>query len=179
MSEFELELISKGNTCEDNTSEEIEEEEEIHFSKYKVISSTDWLLRVGDGKNFISSSIHKIWGIQSTTVFGKNFLKNVRFGDRLWFIKGKTKGKVLAVAMYCSHNERTMTNENLGWIGEGLDWTSDIEINYSRLYNLNKCNLLTYIKGPATIRKYNEKCKIDLAREYSYIVRYSKISFEL
>jgi len=38
----------------------------------------------------------------------------------------------------------------------------DIEIHYSDLYGLNKCELLTPIKGPATIRKYN------------YIARYGR-----
>lgn len=39
--------------------------------------------------------------------------------------------------------------------------------------------MTTHIKGPATIRKYNEKCRVNLAVEYSCIMRYSKLSFEL
>lgn len=141
---------------------------------------TDWLLRIGDGKNFINSSKYKIWGINSSSPDNKHFLKNVKKNDRLWFIICKSKGKILAVATYESHNFRefgelinlSLTNEELGWTGCGTDWTSDIQMNYTNLYWLDKYNLLTNVKGPKTIRKYNEKCKINLETEYIYIKRY-------
>ena len=148
----------------------------------------DWVLRVGDGENFISSSKYGIWGIQTlTSPHGKNFIKNVKPGDRLWFVKSKSQGKLLAVATYKSHNKRelgpliniSLTNEELGWTGSGPDWTSDVEVHYTDLYGLNNCELLTHIKGPSTIRKYDEKCKVNLAVEYSYIVRYSNVIFEM
>jgi hypothetical protein len=149
--------------------------------------TTDWILRVGNGENLISSSKYKIWGIQSTTSFGKHFLNNVQTGDRLWFIKSKSSGKIIAVATYCSHNTRelgpliniSLTNEDLGWVGEGPDWTSDVEIHYKDLYWLSECDLLTHIKGPTTIRKYDDKCKVDLVTEYNNIIKYSKIRFGL
>ena len=149
--------------------------------------TTDWLLRVGDGENFKSSSKYRIWGIQSSTNACKSFLKNVKPGDRLWFVKSKAQGKLIAVAIYRSQNRRCsgplidtcMTEEELGWTHKGDDWTSDTEIHYSDLYGLEGCDMLTHIKGAATIRKYDEKCKVDLAVEYSYIARYSKITFEL
>ena len=65
-----------------------------------------------------------------------------------------------------------MTNEELGWSGSGTDWTSDVEIHYTDLYGLTNCELLTHIKSPKTIRKYNEKCMINLAVEYNYITRW-------
>jgi hypothetical protein len=163
-----------------------------HKFKFKkinniIIMTTDWLLRVGNGDNLKNSSKHRIWGIQSTTPTNKHFLKNVRPGDRLWFVKNNSQGKIIAVATYRSHNNRilgplvntTMSNEELGWIGEGPDWTSNTEIHYSDLYGLDNCDLLTHIKGPSTIRKYDEKCRVNLAVEYSYITRYSKITFNL
>jgi hypothetical protein len=149
--------------------------------------TTDWLLRVGDGENLKSSYKYRIWGIQSTTPTNKHFIKNVKPGDRLWFVKSKSQGKLIAVAIYRSHNTRElgplidtcMTEEELGWIHDGPDWESDIEVHYSDLYGLEDCDLLTHIKGPSTIRKYDDKCRVDLAVEYSYIVRYSKVTFEL
>jgi hypothetical protein len=149
--------------------------------------TTDWLLRVGDGKNLIRSSKYKIWGIQSTTPTNKYFIKNIKPGDRLWFVKSKSQGKLLAVATYCSHNSRvfgplinlSLSNEELGWTGGGTNWTSDTELHYTDLYGLCECKLLTHIKSPSTIRKYDEKCKVNLALEYNYIVRYSKITLEL
>lgn len=147
----------------------------------------DWLLSVGDGENFKASSKYRIWGIQSTTPIGKYFIKNVKSGDRLWFVKSKSQGKIMAVAIYRSHNKRefgplvdlSMTEEELGWKHNGPDWQSDTEIHYSDLYGLEDCDLLTHIKGPSTIRKYDEKCRVELPVEYSYIMRYSKITFEL
>jgi hypothetical protein len=149
--------------------------------------TTDWLLRVGDGKNLKSSSKYRIWGIQSITPNNKYFLKNVKPGDRLWFVKSKSKGKLLAVATYRSHNSREsgplidtcMTEEELGWNHDGPDWSSDTKIHYSNLYGLENCELLTHINSPITIRKYDDKCKVNLAVEYSYIERYGKISLEL
>jgi hypothetical protein len=150
--------------------------------------TTDWLLRVGDSKNFINSSKYRIWGIQTkTSPHGKHFIENVKPGDRLWFVKSKSHGMIIGVATYRAHNKRefgplldiSMTNEELGWTNDGPDWTSDTEIHYTDFYGLANCELLTHIKGPSTIRKYDDKCRIDLAVEYSYIVRYSKITFEL
>lgn len=138
-----------------------------------------WFIRAGDGKNFINSSKYRIWGIRSSTSFGKHFVKNVKKGDKLWFIKNKSQGKVIAVCTYISLNERvlgplintTMTNEELGWVGEGEDWTSDVEIHYTDLYDLNNCNLLTHIKCQSTILKYSrEKYEINLAEEYNNIL---------
>jgi hypothetical protein len=149
--------------------------------------TTDWLLRVGDGENLKNSSKYRIWGILSTTPDNIYFLKNVRPGDRLWFVKNKSQGKLIAVATYCSHNKRelgplidiSLSNEELGWKGSEEDWTSDTEVLYTDLYGLVDCELLTHIKSAKTIRKYNEKCRVNLAVEYSYIVRYSRVTFEL
>ena len=149
--------------------------------------TTDWLLRVGDGENFKNSSRYRLWGIASISPNTKNFIKHVKPGDRLWFVKSKSQGKLIAVATYRSHNMRelgplvdtTLNDEELGWSGGGMDWSADMEIHYSDLYGLNDCELLTHIKGALTIRKYDNKCKVNLAVEYSYIVRYSKVTFEL
>ncbi len=137
----------------------------------------DWLLRVGDGKNFENSSRLSIWGIKSTNSFGKYFMKNVKNGDRLWFVKSESNGKLIAVSTFSSHNTRESnnTNEKLGWTGSGVDWTSDTEIHYTDLYCLNDVELLSYIKGSCTIRMYNEKCKVELAKEYVNIVKYCGI----
>lgn len=147
--------------------------------------TTDWILRVGDGENLKNSSKYKIWGISSTTSTNKHFLKNVKPGDRLWFVKSKSQGKLIAVATYRSHNKRdfgplidiSLTNEELGW-ADSSGGNSDIEVHYTDLYGLKYCELLTHIKGPSTIRKYDEKCRVNLAVEYSYIVRYSRVTFE-
>ena len=151
--------------------------------------TTDWILRAADGENLKRSSKYKIWGIVSTISVGKYFIKNVKPGDRLWFVKSKSQGKLIAVATYRSHNKRelgplietSLTDEELGWTTPS-DWGSgwDIEVHYTDLYGLNDCELLTHIKGAATIRKYDEeKCRVNLAVEYSYIVRYSRVTFEL
>ena len=147
----------------------------------------DWTFRVGDGENFINSSGKQIWGVQSTNPVVKYFLKHVNSGDRLWFIQSKSNGRIIAVVTYRSHNKRefgelispSMTNEELGWIGENTKWISDIEIHYTDLYNVTQCELLTHMKGPGTVVEYNENCRVDLPVEYSHIVRYCKVTFNM
>lgn len=149
--------------------------------------TTDWILRCGDGENLKNSSKYKIWGISSKNPTNKYFLKNVKPGDRLWFVKNKSHGKLVAVAIYRTHNSRefgplidiSLTNEELGWSGSGEKWTADTEVHYTDLYGLNDCELLTHIKGVSPIRKYDEKCRVNLPIEYSYIVRYSKVTLKL
>ena len=152
------------------------------------MTTTDWLLRVGNGENLIRSSKHRLWGIDTLkSTNGKYFVNNVKPGDRLWFVTSKSHGKLMAVATYHSHNTRefgpliniSLTNEELGWTGSGSDWTSNVEVHYTDLYKLNDFKLLTNIKGSSSIRKYNEKCEINLAEEYSSIVRYIKVTTEL
>jgi len=146
--------------------------------------TTDWILRVGDGENLRASSKYHIWGINSRNSFGKYFIKNVKPGDRLWFVTSKSHGKIIAVATYRSHNVReigpildiTRTDEELGWTGADDLWKCDTEIHYNDLFNLTKCDLLTHIKGACSIRVYSEKCRVNLSVEYSYISRYSKMS---
>lgn len=143
----------------------------------------DWIFLVGDGNNFITSSKYKVWAISlSTNKNAKKFVKTVKKGDRMWFVTTKSKGKVIAMSIYESHNKRefgdlinmSITNEELGWIGD--EWSIyDTEIHYSNLYNLNHCDLFTNIQGPPTVRKYNEKCLLNLPLEYEYITKYSKI----
>ena len=150
---------------------------------------TDWIMRVGDGVNFKNSSRHRIWGINMTTSDGKHFTKNAKIGDRLWFVKNKSNGKIIAVATYWSHNLRevgpliktTMSNEELGWTGEHIQ-KYNTEIHYTDLYNMEHCKILSHIKNQSSITKYNkstENCKVDLLAEYAYIVKYSKITFEM
>jgi hypothetical protein len=146
-----------------------------------------WLLRVGDGENFINSSKYKIWGINSTSSFGKYFIKNIKEGDILWFVKSKSHGKIIAVATYVSQNMRqlgplidiSLTNDELGWSGNGVDLKCDTEIHYSNLYGLLECDILTNIKGITSIRKYDEKIELNLPDEYQKIVKYSKITTKL
>jgi hypothetical protein len=145
---------------------------------------TDWLLRASDGNNFIASSKYNIWGVNSKETGKKtndeHFLKDVKLGDRLWFIISKSKGKILAVATYLSHNKRelgplinlTSSNTELGW----ADGSWDTEVHYTDLYNLSDCMLLTHIESPLNIRKYNEKCKILLSEAYENIKIYSRIT---
>jgi hypothetical protein len=138
--------------------------------------TNDWFMRVGDGINFNNSKYY-IWGVNS---HGKNLFANMKQGDRLWFIQSKSKGKILAVATYLSHNKRelgplinlTSSNTELGW----ADGSWDTEVHYTDLYNLSDCMLLTHIESPLNIRKYNEKCKILLSEAYENIKIYSRIT---
>lgn len=142
--------------------------------------TTHWLLQVSSGENLRASFNFKIWGIQNITdKNGKYFINNVKTGDKLWFVKNKSEGQIIAVATYCSHNDRTRSNEELGWIHDGPKWISNIEINYNNLYNVSNLNLKSHIRGQSSIRKYNENCQVNLPEEYISIEKYSRITFEL
>ena len=137
----------------------------------EIVKSNDWIIRVGDGKNFKNSSKYGIWGIKSRCA--KFFLRKVNFGDRLWFVTSKSHGQLIGLSTYCSHNYRefgpllnvSMTDDELGWTGGDNTW--DIEIHYTDLYDLENRILLTHIKSPMVIREYNNKCKINLPAEYN------------
>jgi len=148
-----------------------------------------FLLNIGDGDHFITSSPKSVWGINSNYTYSKGFLNSVKNGDLLWFVKSKTNGQIVAVATFTGTQQRiigpvinlTLTDAELGWdkIGCGKSknpggW--DIEVHYKDLYNLTDCNLISEIKGSAIIRKYNDKCKLNLDTEYKNIVRYSKVT---
>ena len=142
---------------------------------------THWLFRIGDGKHFDSSSKYKIWGINSKNKCCKSLMKKVKPHDILWFIKSGSGGLIYSVAEFVSLNKRIIgplvtiskTNEELGWTDFDGSW--DIEIHYKDVLFISKVNLLTCIKGPCTIRVYNEKCKINLEEEYINIYKYSQI----
>lgn len=117
-----------------------------------------YLLRVGDGNHFRSSAPKFIWGVHNKTAM-KGVLNRLKKGDILWFVLGASKGKLLAVAEYVSHNERvtgplvalTETNEELGWTETHGNW--DVEIHYKGLKFLD-IDVLTGIKGGAAGRQY-------------------------
>ncbi len=143
------------------------------------MASQDFLLRVGDGKNFLSSSRFGIWSACSSLVHHQWFLNAAKPGDHLWFVTNGTGGKLLAVATYMRQVPRgptTRTNAELGWIhGENdADWVSDIEIHFKDLYMIDHMNLKTEIQAARPMRLYNEKCKVNLPQEYPMIQRYVK-----
>jgi hypothetical protein len=141
--------------------------------------TTHWLLRVGDGIHFERSSKKGIWGVDSKKPNIPGFLRTVKKGDLLWFVK--TGGLLIAVATYTSSVERvlgplitlTQTNEELGWTEVDGDW--DTEVHFDTFYNISLCELNAGIKSPLTVRTYNDKCKVDLPTEYKNILRYSKL----
>lgn len=142
--------------------------------------TTDWLLYIGKDDSFKNSFQFNTWGFKSQNPTGKYFKATAKAGDRLWFVKNGLTKLLVAVATFVEFKQRelgplipvTRTNEEFGW--KSGDW--DVEILYSDLYNISDCELHSEIKGQCSIRKYNEKCKINLPLEYPNIVRYSKVT---
>jgi len=146
------------------------------------MQSNHWLIRVNDGESFKNSSRYKIWGCKSNS--SKKFLQDAQAGDKLWFITNKSKGKIIAVVSFESHNVRilgpllklSMSDDELKWDNTGFD----IEIHYSDLYDLSQCELNINIKSTILITKYindTNKYDIDLSQEYKYIVKYCFVGF--
>ena len=142
------------------------------------MSPTHWLLRVGNGNHYMSSSSKKLWGIDSIPGYGKYFVQTAKEGDLLWFVK--TGGLLIGVATFVCTKKRecgplisfTLSDEELGWTEREGTW--DTEVHYKDLYNIEEVGLIPGIKSPLVIRKYSEKCKLNLPDEYQLIVRYSK-----
>ena len=137
----------------------------------------DWLIRVGNGEHLFSSLPKQVWGIKSNNDDSKHFMKNAKQGDRLWFVKTKTNGLLLGVAIYDKHLDRkgenlikieTHTNTELGY----ENWDGDIEVCYENFINIERFNLKTNIKAPKTIRLDSDNCSLNLENEYIYIERY-------
>ena len=141
-----------------------------------------FLLHIGDGEHFNASSSKSIWGITSRHSFAKGFITTAKEGDLLWFVKSKTNGQIVAVATFTEIKKRvlgplielTLTDTELGWNKTKGEW--DTEVHYKNLYNLTHCNLISEIKGAVGIRLYNDKCKVNLATEYTHIIRYCKVT---
>ena len=146
-----------------------------------------YILRVGNGENFINGNTRCLWAVKDSH---KSFLENVKQGDKLWFIRSKTpedtySGKIIAVANFEYKNERilgplislTPTNKELVWDNKG-DFCN-IEIHYTNLYNLSAINLYTGQKGQTTVCMYDNiksKLLVDLIDEYEKIAKYSQIT---
>ena len=62
--------------------------------------NNNWIIRVGDGDNFMKSSKINVWGIPDNSNASICFINNVKKGDVLWFITSNSGGKIIAVATY-------------------------------------------------------------------------------
>jgi hypothetical protein len=138
-----------------------------------------WLIRIGDGVNFWNSSKMNIWSASSKSDDDGYFIKHATEGDVLWFVPNKSKGHLVAVAVYKNWITRnvgpliaiTPTDEELGWNADGSKY--DINIFYTDLIYIADLKLYSKINSPKVKRLYNpEKCKVDLPTEYSMIQRY-------
>lgn len=138
----------------------------------KMCVPTHWLIRVGDAKNFWrSAETHKIWSANSNSRNDKGFMKSVKQGDILWFVK--TGGMLVAVATFQKLQERLLpllspTNEELGWEGD-KGGVSDYEIHYDNLFDIRNIKENAGIKGACPKRKYNEKCQVNCPALYETI----------
>ena len=140
-----------------------------------------WLFRIGDGKHFESSSKYNIWGINSQHSTCKKFIREVKPGDGVWFVKGGNNGLLIGVAEFSKFQKRIIgplitiskTNEELGWTEKSGNW--DTELHYNNLKNIKSLKLFSEIKGPGNPRIYNDKCAIDLPKEFNLIYKYSSI----
>ncbi len=144
---------------------------------FNMAVPTHWLIRVGDAQNFWRSMRYKIWSANSRSTNDKGFMKHVKQGDILWFVK--TGGQMVAVATFQKLQERllpllSLTNEELGWYGD--DGTiSDYEIHYDNLFDIMSLKLKSGIKGACPKRKYNDKCQVNCPAMYQQIVRFAGV----
>ena len=130
-----------------------------------------YLFRVGDGSHLLGSSLYNIWGINSSTSDSKYFEKNVKPGDCLWFVKGNSKGLIIACAIFERFVKRVngecMPFEILGWTNIPGSW--DTDIHFTKFKNIEHMKLLSQIKDPRNTIEYTKKCLLNLQDLYSQI----------
>ena len=121
-----------------------------------------WMIRVGDGLNFINSR-YAVWGIKrGRGGCLKSIVQKFNPGDILWFFTSKKfGGKFIGMAEYTRMYDRkdeqlvrihTLTNSEQNWTGSD-DWS--IQIHYKNLYLVFlKQNIPVSIQHPAIIFDY-------------------------
>ena len=153
--------------------------------------NNNWIIRVGDGDNFMKSSKINVWGIPDNSNASICFINNVKKGDVLWFITSNSGGKIIAVATYeemlCviptpnrfMNSSKNALMDNLSI--EDFTYKQDAPnmlIRYKDLYVLSEIEhpeLLTCMKSirMMSIYKYrgieDNHCKVDLDMEYIII----------
>lgn len=138
-----------------------------------------WLFRVGpDASNLYACSPYNVWGVNSSNSNAKKFVRIAKPGDIIWFVKGKSKGLIVAFAVYKGSETRingeNLSDHDLGWNYQ-CPWVKnqgwDIEIKYDQFRYVEDMNLLSEIQQSANPRSYNEKCKVDLPRTYEGFTR--------
>ena len=120
---------------------ELEKDEAKEKHETPRLEKRYWAAHVGDGVNFKNSSKYGIWGAKRANKFVP--------GDKLIFVQSGTECKVIAIATFERLKERVdtgMTNENLGWRGEGMS-TWRWEIHYTDLYFLEIRDIHIIPKG--------------------------------
>ena len=137
-----------------------------------------WIIRIGDSRHFwISSHLH-VWGMKSQYPY---FFDYVRKGDILWFMIKASKGTLVAVATYVSHNNRTSStpsNQDYKWIYHtpefGGIWNT--ELHYENLYDLRNKKDICFCTGinspcPNAVVPYKiqQHSKINLPECYTHI----------
>ena len=153
--------------------------------------NNNWIIRVGDGDNFMKSSKINVWGIPDNSNASICFINNVKKGDVLWFITSNSGGKIIAVATYeemlCviptpnrfMNSSKNALMDNLSI--EDFTYKQDAPnmlMRYKDLYVLSEIEhpeLLTRMKSirMMSIYKYrgieDNHCKVDLDMEYIII----------
>ena len=153
--------------------------------------NNNWIIRVGDGDNFMKSSKINVWGIPDNSNASICFINNVKKGDVLWFITSNSGGKIIAVATYDEMlcvipTQNRFMNSSKNALMDNLsieDFTykqdaPNMLMRYKDLYVLSEIEhpeLLTCMKSirMMSIYKYrgieDNHCKVDLDMEYIII----------
>ena len=123
-----------------------------------------WMIRIGDGINFINST-YAVWGVKRGRNGAiKGLVKKIKPGDILWFFTSKKfGGNFIGMAEYTRMFDRddeklikihTLTNAEQNWTGNE-DWS--IQIHYKNLYLVFlKQNIPVCIQNPGIIFDYEK-----------------------
>ena len=113
----------------------------LHINLHNY-TMTNWIIRIGDGKHFFSST-ENVWGFNSRNSY---FLRDARPNDKLFFVMRGTKCTICAYAIFKGFRYRsnlTPNNQYYNWIyhdeSDGGRWKNskwDVELIYDHYYDL-------------------------------------------
>tara|TARA_B100001540_G_scaffold317336_2_gene350075 strand:+ start:243 stop:716 length:474 start_codon:yes stop_codon:yes gene_type:complete len=110
--------------------------------------SSNWIIRIQDGKHFFANAKNGVWAIRNLTRY-RNILNKMKKGDNLYFIQNKSStnknGLITAYGQFNNYSDRNSElinkeNKERGWdkhqpIFGGI-W--DLEIKFTNFVDLRK-----------------------------------------
>lgn len=100
-----------------------------------------WIIRINEYETFCSSNQKRFWLYNSKYLWNcKKFNSTVKKGDIIWFVQGKTNGRILGVATFQKLETVTKSLKSKITLPDSMK-DVDTLINYNKFYHLEDLEL--------------------------------------